>query len=271
MTGPHLSDEQLNAAFDGEDAEAQRHVDGCSECEQRWAELERVAAAVGVVPRVDELARERALGAAARTPMAPRPRAGGARSNRTALVLGAVAAALVLIVGLVAVNNKGTDRRVTDMAAKGSADLQAAEVADGDLGTLNSDEELLAAIGPAIGEGSPNAAGGTGSAGVEQGGGTSGADSKSAASTSTSVSNAPMAAPSGAPLRQARSNPPCGSSITQTYGNRVGALLYSASVQWGGVPAVVLAYEMRPPAGSRDHWVFVLARSDCRPIRAITI
>ncbi|HSH61189.1 MAG TPA: hypothetical protein VK988_16425 [Acidimicrobiales bacterium] len=57
----------------------------------------------------------------------------------------------------------------------------------------------------------------------------------------------------------------CAAQTREGYGQGLGALVYTASLRWQGVPAVALAYRV---AGERtsglDHRVFVVSRAECR-------
>jgi hypothetical protein len=57
----------------------------------------------------------------------------------------------------------------------------------------------------------------------------------------------------------------CAAQTRASYGRGLGALVYTATLRWQGVPAVALAYRV---AGNQttglDHRVFVVSRADCQ-------
>ena len=264
---PHPTDEQLSAALDDEDAGAQAHASSCPSCAARLAGLRAVAAAIGApVAASDELARERAIGAAIR---------GGAeipgrrRVTRAPLILGA-AAALVLVLLSVPLLTK--DRARDDVATLASGD-ESASVHGGDLGELSDPRQLSAIIGPAIGEtATDGAATSTGEA--RDSGGQSNADEIGAERAPSATGEPPQVL--RAPNRSAAeavepAKVPCRAETRETYGTRLGPLVYSATVTWAGTPAAVLAYEVLGATGPLNHRVFVVAQSSCTPLNILSL
>ncbi|MGH9151180.1 MAG: hypothetical protein ACRD03_01975, partial [Acidimicrobiales bacterium] len=71
-----------------------------------------------------------------------------------------------------------------------------------------------------------------------------------------------------AAARQAAGGEPaaaCRDEVRSQVGDRLGPLVYAATLRWQGTDAVVLAYRLADPSGpGPDHLAFVMARDDCR-------
>lgn len=160
---------------------------------------------------------------------------------------------------------------VEDGAKAGEADLAALD--GGDLGA-QSDQLALGRIletsvsaprgaeaaSPAAGSPAPPAA----TAAVDE-----------AAGDATSPGLAPAPAARGTvPVAGGRSStfqssapPPCSTVVRGSLGRGLGPLVYRASLEWQGAPAVLLAYRLADTSGTGpDHRAFVMALDDCRPL-----
>ena len=57
----------------------------------------------------------------------------------------------------------------------------------------------------------------------------------------------------------------CAAQTRASYGQGLGALVYTAKLRWQGVPAVALAYRVAgDQTAGLDHRVFVVSRADCQ-------
>jgi len=65
--------------------------------------------------------------------------------------------------------------------------------------------------------------------------------------------------------------PPCRSVVAGQYRAGLGALLFTATLEFAGTPAVLYAYEVAGAHGGIDHRVLVLADSDCRLLTVLML
>ncbi|MGH9223731.1 MAG: hypothetical protein ACRD2W_08070 [Acidimicrobiales bacterium] len=275
----HPDFEALSAAVDGEDEEAGAHVRGCAECAARVASLTAVREAVArpVAPLAadrQEQALAAALGAfdggraeeVAAGSVAP---VVSLASRRWQWVTGsAVAAALVLVVGMVTLFGQDARRESGDTAAS-------APVAE-------SDKSAGAAGGQATGDNSTTFAGGA------DGGDLGELASVEALRTRYASRATALLSPSGAGTAEARTNsgatgsaPAPGVPPPVQVGTRaceiearaarpaVGVVVYAATARFQGTAAVVLGFG--PTAGSPPTVLVVLApEQGCRLLAETT-
>jgi hypothetical protein len=153
MSDRHPDDEALSAHLDGAEPELRAHLDGCPACRARLEALRRVHALVATpVPPPPERQRSAAVAHALDVDRRGRP-------HRATGWLAAAAAALVVVVGaavgLAQLRSNDREVRATAGAAK-QADNQLEDTAPapavrslGDLGALEDDAALRAAVQPA--------------------------------------------------------------------------------------------------------------------------
>lgn len=258
MSAPHLHDDDLSAALDGfelspDDA---AHLAACERCRARLDALAAAAnaltAPVPVPAGLRDAAVARALDAG------DEPVAGG-RSRRPPAWLGAVAAAVVVILGVSVATRMGDGGDDAGTAASNALD-------GGDLGVLDAADlrtRVQAVLEPpAVAD--SDAGGGTGGGQMESSGPTDGGDA--------SVDGAPAMA-----LRQTNggertpSTAACEVIVLERYDRGLaGPLVYRATGTWEGKDAFVLAYRIADAKGQLDHLVYVVARRDCELLNVQT-
>lgn len=242
MTDPHLDDDALSAHLDGLDAGP--HLAACADCRARLDALAAAAAAigapVGLPPEsvVDD-AVARALDAEARGP------------RRTVLV--ALAAAVLVVLGVVGVALVGDEERPSDSDTAALSDDSGEALAAGDaaaapaddLGELGDENELRNRVKAVI-EPPPT--------------------------TTTTVDGAQVQESMGAPAARTASgggsvaragDPYCEQAVAKELDRGLGALVYRATLRWNGTPAVAVAYRLERASGELDHRLYVLTSGSC--------
>lgn len=275
MTTHVPDDEALSAHLDREgDTATAAHVATCRACAARLAELQRVAARVhGAVAPPDPATRRSAIDAA----LAATSRLGDVtplRSRRRvptwiAAAAAAVAVALAAIPALLDASDGGEHTAAhLDAAAAPRGPMVTDQLGD------QSDPEALAAVlrdrlaNPTATADSQasfgaEAGGASGAEAGEASGAAAGAGGR-AATSKEGLSRDAAAPPSEAavPVEPAQ---PCADEARAAGADRVGALLYSAFLQWRGTAAVVYVFEAPDPkAETLTRRAFVMARRDCR-------
>lgn len=270
--GPHLDDEALSAALDGEaSAAGAGHLDRCPDCRARVDHLRSVQALVATAPPVDPARRERALAAAvaAMEPLAPRrtggatttaPRRTGRRRRWTvdlapwvgvaALVL-LVALAVPLLAGGGGDDDAGEAETTAGDVAAGSGEQSAAAATPapavdvGDLGVLAAGADLRPVVDRALGQveeldgtgPSADAAGGGQEAGEQEGGEAAGDDAARATTTSPAQASG-GAADTTAPTPGTDGAAVCEAAVRAQLPD-AGALLLTGTATVDEAPAVV--------------------------------
>lgn len=298
MSEPHPDDELLSATLDGEgDPATAAHLRGCDGCLARLDALDRVrrlvAAASGPAPpgvadravaaaaaAWDEERSGRGAPAATRAaggrpddtivPLRRRPPrwVGAGREGRRApgWAIGAVAALVAAVVLVpVLLRDSGPGERTASAPTKGAATtaeagVDAAVIDGGELGPLSDPAALRHRLQQALG----------GDAGPEavEGRPSSDDDLTTAAPAAPSPSPAATGDEDADVARQAAGGSPpvaCRDAVRAQVGDRLGPLVYAATLRWQGTDAVVLAYRLVDRSGpGPDHLAFVMARDDCR-------
>ena len=203
-----------------------------------------------------------------RRPPAPSPVRVADRQRVPRWALGAVAAVVAVLLAVpFALGGEDSGGRTAsapaDDAATGAA-LDEGALAGGELGALADDgtlrEELLAAVPGAAAAAEARTEQAAPTPDDAAGGARPGAPSPEAFAAGTTAA-APGAADPGA----AGGDAPCRAEIRGQLGDRLGPLLYTATLRWQGTDAVVLAYRLADTsAPGADHLAFVMARDDCR-------
>jgi hypothetical protein len=249
MSDLHPDDEALSAHLDGEEPQLRVHVESCTACTARLAELRRVRAAVGT-PVTPPPAWQRDVTIARALDAVARP--GGARRARA----GGIAAAILLVLGAAiglsqlshsakraALKTTGAARGAEAGAAAPSTTAVAATDL-GDLGALTDTAALRARVQPTVVQleagapGAPNAGAPKAARTVPesaQTGRQSGTGDSAAARRCVDAARA---------LDPANVSPAAAGTAT-----------------WQGTPAEVLVYAAGRRGAAR---VYVLARADCR-------
>ena len=256
---PHPDDDALSAHLDGLDAGAgtAEHLAACAECRTRVDALAAAASLIGapLPPPASHLVDDavaRALDTGAR----------GARRP----VLVALAAAVLVVLGLVGVAVVGDEERPSESdtaltEAGGEATTDAAggvaggvsEVAfGGDLGDL-SDPTALADRVRTVVEPPPPAADEAGESGAVM------APSAQHALTAR-----------GSNTTKASKDPYCEQAVADEFDKGLGLLVYRAVLTWKGAPAVAVVYELDDAKGELDHRLYVLASDGCELLVAQT-
>jgi hypothetical protein len=255
----HPDAEALSAFLDGEAPDVSEHVATCTDCRRQIDALAGVRAAVASpVSPPDPDRKEAAIAAAVQSATSPRDR----RRFRAFVAAGAVAAAVV--VGLVV-----TRVSTSHTSSTSSGPVASNIVRAGDLGDINDDLALRAAVETAL----PSAASN------RRGAASVGGDNESATGNGASAGAAGVAGPANPtpgpsvtalptrPVAGPRQPPRCEVQARQL--DAKGAeLTYEATARWQGTPADVFGFS---PAGAPTSSpgrppptrVYVLARSDC--------
>lgn len=281
------------------------HLGGCDGCLARLDALDRVRGLVGAAsgPAPAGVA-DRAVAAAtaawdeersgreapAGPPEAPAPSraAGGGRPDDTIVPLrrrpprwagagregrrapgwaiGAVAALVAAVVAVpVLLRDSGPGERTASAPTEGAgttaeAGADATVIDGGELGPLSDpaalrhrlEQALGGDAGPAAAEGRPS----------------SDDDLTTAAPAARSPTPAATGDQDAEVARQAAGGSPpaaCRDEVRAQVDDRLGPLVYSATLRWQGIDAVVLAYRLADRSGpGPDHLAFVMARDDCR-------
>ncbi|MFP5377364.1 MAG: hypothetical protein ACLGIO_11380, partial [Acidimicrobiia bacterium] len=283
---------------DGEgDPTTVAHLGGCDGCLARVDALDRVrrlvAAAPGPAPpgvadravaaavaAWEEQRSGRAAPPAARAggggrpddtivPLRRRPPrwAGAGREGRRGpgWAIGAVAAlvAAVLVVPVLLRDSGPGERTASAPTGEAATTAEAgvdAVVDGGELGALSDPAALRRRLEQALGgDAAPAAVEARPSSGDEP---------TTAAPAAPSPSPAATADQDDAAARQAAGGSPplaCHDEVRSQVGDRLGPLVYAATLRWHGTDAVVLAYRLADRSGpGPDHLAFVMARDDCR-------
>lgn len=254
-TAPHLDDDALSAHLDGLDAGAGEHLAACAECRARLDQLAAAASLIGTPPAppaallVDD-AVAHALDAESRGTRRP--------------VLVALAAAALVVLGIVGVAVVGDEERPSesDTAALTDADSSVAESGaataggsavafGGDLGALDDPRALADRVRTVV---EPPPADEAGDAGT----------------IAAPSAQAFAARSSGGGTAKAPKDPYCEQAVADEFDNGLGGLVYRAVLTWDGTAAVALVYRLDDPTGELDHRLYVLASGNCRLLVAQT-
>ena len=304
MNQHHPDDELLSAALDGEtDPDTVAHVGGCDACMERLDALDRVRQAVAADPGpAPATVADRALAAATaawvseqaavdvpepaptvpvptptptpRTGAAPSTVGAGAAGDHDVLplhrrsdqrrfptwALGAVAALVAVLLAVpIALNDDSDSAEQTASAptadvADEASSLDAGVVEGGELGSLSDPatlrEQLLQAVPRPMTEAAPPPP-------------TEGAADTLAAPAAGAPTTTEFAARNAGGAGTAGTT--CRAEVRAQFGERLGALLYAASLRWQDNDAVVLAYRLADTsAPGPDHLALVMARDGCR-------
>lgn len=280
---PHLDDESLSAALDGEDAAAAAHLSGCAACQSR---ADRLVAAIATVADTPLLPApigfaDRAVAAALAAYSAER--SGGAEGNAVVVplrrarrvppwALGAAAAVAALLVAVpVLTRDKGDDSQQTVAAAVPAT--EAAKVADaagsaaaavvdgGDLGEQTDPLVVSRVLAAAVGGGASP----PGPSQFDSSESRVAAPQASAAGATTTVPvpvTAGVAAP--APV-MATAGGACEAALPAVTKAALGPLVYRGTLRWQGTPSVVLAYRLPTTSGGEPrHRLLVISIEGCR-------
>ena len=319
MTEPHLDDESLSAAIDGQDAQAGAHLAACAACRTRGDALDAARRAVAAPPAsapagladravaaaLAAYAGERAhrdagdatagggapvvpLGQPLSRPPGSFASAGPAAHRRRvrSWVLGA-AAALAAVLVAVPLLDRSSDHGAGTLATGAGTDRTTEPAAlppvdGGDLGDQSDQLALGSVLTAAVTNRNPSAnVPAVPTATADQstaalGGGARSTDLRATTSPSAPVgaeaSPAPQPvtpAPSPAGTTDPAAIAACEAAAAKDFGNRVGPLLYRATLRWQGTPAVLLAYRLADTSSKGpDHQAFVMALDDCRVLVA---
>src|SRR2546423_4496222 len=141
----HPDAETLSAFLDGEAPEAEEHVRTCAECRERLDVLARVRTAVASPRPAYDTARKNAAIAAAVDAAAATP---GTTSERRSLwrLVAAVGVAAAVVGGVLAVNRVTTSHTSSTASGPVASDV----VRAGNLGDINDDLALRAAVQPSL-------------------------------------------------------------------------------------------------------------------------
>lgn len=251
-----LDDEALSAHLDGEgDAATAEHLASCAICEARLGELRAAAQTVGAaVAPPSDAARNAAVEAAVAA-------ASGAEVKPTRPRIPAwVAAAAVIVLLLAAVpivlatrdSSDEVAQRTANDAFGGSAEGAVAAPAE-DIGAQSDPQALARLLDERMRTPRAPVPGGVAAA-------QSGSDDGRESAAEDSGASLTQGAATGAPV-----GPPCLNEARAAGANRVGALLYTALLEWRASPAVVHVFQAPDPkATTLTRRAFVLARSDCQ-------
>lgn len=261
-TTPHLDDELLSAHLDGEAPEATGHLAACAECRARLDALRMVAHLVGVAPTLPSTS---AIDAAVSRALADERRT----TRRPVLV--ALAAAAVLVLGVVGVGVLDNERRsgtdtaaLSDESGAGASGAGAAVTDGGDLGELADAKALADTVRAAV-EPPPTTTTARGAAGGTQD------DAAASESFRAPAVGAPARLQTTSNDKAGTKDPYCEQTVAKTYAEGLGSLVYRATLRWEGTPAVAVVYALREPRGELDHRIYVLAVADCRLLVAQTV
>ena len=248
----HLDDDALSAHLDGEgDAATAAHLDGCAECRARLAQLRAAADAIGgSIPAVDEVARRRAISAALGDAPA-RPR------RAVPSWVAAAAAVVVLLLAAIPVVSSLRDDDTTQSTALRKAERSAGDIAafgaPDDLGPQSDPAALRQLLEERLTAPVPSGAEAPLAAQTRDG------DDTGAADESTASGAAGGGGATGG------SSVACLTEARAAGSDRVGSLLYVATLQWETRPALVFVFQAPDPSASTlTRWAFVLARQDCQ-------
>lgn len=216
--------------------------------------------------------------------------AGRRRQRLPAWALG-VAAALAAVLVAVPLLNRAPDDDAATVATGTAADRTTegaggVVVDGGDLGNQSDQLALGSVLTGAVGAGGSQYAAAPAAPGAA-------ADDEPATDATGARASEPKALASGPPLEggagmsptpQARPATPtpsvlstadpaaiaaCEEAAARDFGDRVGPLLYRATLRWQGTPAVLLAYQLADTSSKGpDHQAFVMALDDCRVLVA---
>lgn len=205
-----------------------------------------------------------------------------------------VAAALAAVLVAVPLLNRGSEDDAATVATGAVADkateLAAGVVIDGgDLGNQSDQLALGSVLTGAVGAGASQYA----AAPVAPVAGAASDTSTATTDTGGARASEPEALASGAPAEGAGGVSPapdarpatprpsvlstadpaavaaCEEAAAKDFGDRVGPLLYRATLRWQGTPAVLLAYRLADTSSrGPDHQAFVMALDDCRVLVA---
>jgi predicted anti-sigma-YlaC factor YlaD len=268
---PHPDDERLSAALDGHDPDGvvAGHLAGCAPCRRRSDALAAVQALVAtpapaLPPAVVDGLVERAVAVAPIVPRQHQDRQHRERRQRVRwrtppVWLGAVAAALFAVAGIVSVSRAissnpssaskvavGASRSAQDSAADSAATGSGVLLA-GDLGAVDDGDALVAALGSA------RAAAGQASAATAGGAEASGATGDATAEAPKSM--APAAPAPAAPAPAAV----CGDEARAVVGSAAG-LTSALTLRYAGSDAEVFVFTTAGDPGRR---AVVLGRAGC--------
>ena len=269
MPDAHLDDEQLSALVD-RDADDE-HVRACAACRGRLEALTAAAALVGapVAPLSADLVDRMVARAVDDADQATRivPIESFERRRRwspSPAILGAVAAVLVLLLGVPIVFGGGGSSRIDSQTAAGDASEEATEAeadslaADSGEGTA-ADESLTR-----------EAAGGTASVAAPTGDLDARAQATLAFETEADLVDHLIAVLSTTPPAEGSDDttpePPssCESAARQVGGSRLGGRTYVGAIQWRSIDAEVHVFDLTEPVGGASRQGYVMASRDCR-------
>ena len=220
----------------------------------------------------------------------------GRRRRRPPTWAVGVAAALAAVLVAVPLLNRGADDDAATVASGAVADRTTEQAAGvvvdgGDLGEQSDQLALGSVLTGAVGAGGSQFAAPPASPAAPAGPGAAAASEQST-DTAGGRASAPKALASGAPAEgTAAVSPPaarpatpspsalspadpaavaaCEEAAAKDFGDRVGPLLYRATLRWQGTPAVLLAYRLADTSSrGPDHQAFVMALDDCRVLVA---
>lgn len=250
---PHPTDEQLSAAIDGVNHDAEAHAASCDRCSYRLSAMRGVAAAIGEPPTVDEVLRERVLGAALQHDVDAVGGGGNRSTSPLVWIAGAAAALLIAVLALPALFGGDDGDGQTTAARDELAEFGSGEAssAANNLGSFRDERELAAVVGPLIGDN------------------TGGGQADAAAPTTLAPAAGGGRAASGPSKSGADAQ--CAAVVAGEYGQGLGPFVYAGVLVWQDTPAVLLAYEIDGATGPLDHRVFVMAESDCTLLTVLSI
>ena len=205
-----------------------------------------------------------------------------------------VAAALAAVLVAVPLLTRGADDEAATVATGTMADRAAEQAAGvvtdgGDLGEQSDQLALGSVLTGAVGAGGGQfaAAPASPAAGAASDAATAATDTAGARASEPKAlaSGAPAEGAAGvSPTPEARPATPspsvlstadpaavaaCEEAAAKDFGDRVGPLLYRATLRWQGTPAVLLAYRLADTSSKGpDHQAFVMALDDCRVLVA---
>lgn len=284
---PHLDDERLSAALDGDDdaGVVAAHLDACAECRRRSTALAEAAALVAgasvapLDPVLLDALIATAVAEADERPAAPVVALGARRRSRLvpppAWLMGA-AAALVLLAGLGSMLRAGDqsgDRADLKVVGDQSTQFEA------DAGSVSEAAPTAggAEAGAGAGAARPSAAGNSGAdeivvdlgdysdpdelvRAVERGPAIVGqASALRATDSAKERSSPPSTTTTTRPVNRAR----CVSAAQAIGAGRFGALQSSWAVRWNGADAEVLVFWLTEPAEGVTRQALVLRRPGC--------
>lgn len=195
------------------------------------------------------------------------------RRRLPAWALGVAAALAAVLVAVPVLSSLGSGDDPTETAATARDDsttematgTSGAVVDGGDLGEQTDQLALGALVAIALGEKAP--------APSPPGQAAPTADAQSAAeaeraAAATAAAPAPALARADTPTTTYSVADPaavtaCERRLAGELGERLGTLVYRATLRWQGAPAVVLAYRVNGAGGTLDHQAFVMALDGC--------